>query len=317
MSTADWHPNGLATFFKSYYTFDDAQKLADMWSIPLREAKQAIGHKIIHNIEGLLPTEVGAPKANPDWDIESLTSFFKSAYTYEDAEQLALLWNISPYEAKKAIGHKINNNIQHLLPEGLQQPIKPDVKGTSPDWDPNGLDAFFKSNYTYDDAQALANLWGIGIVEAKQALGHKVINKLQHLLPSGLQQPTSKSKYSPAANFQAYVKSEYNYDDAVLLASLWSLGVPEAKNEIGYRVINDTEKTLPNKLRENDIDDKQHDRNTEFFKAYSQSGYDYDDAEKLAKLWSLSVIDAKHTIGAKIVNKITHLLPMGIDESGS
>ena len=309
MATSDWHPNGIAAFFKSDYTYDDAKKLAGLWNISVGEAKQALGHKVIHNIQHLLPQKIGAPKANPKWDLDSLTSFFKSDYTYDDAAELANLWNISPYEAKKAIGHKINNNIQHLLPEGLQKPTVPEVEGLSPNWDPHGLDAFFKSDYTFDDAQALANMWGISVVEAKQAIGHKIINKIQHLLPSGLQQPTSKTSDSPGANFQAYVKSDYNYDDAVLLATLWSLGVGEAKNEIGYRVIHGKEKTLPDKLRKNDIPNKHGDDQARFFNAFSQSKYDYDDAVLLAQLWNMSIVEAKQTIGAKVVHKITENLP--------
>ena len=162
----------------------------------------------------------------------------------------------------------------------------------------------------FEDGQALANLWSIGIVEAKQALGHKIINKLQDLLPSGLQQPTSNTKFSPSDNFQAYVKSEYDYDDAdaVLLSTLWSLGAPEAKNEIGFRVITDAEKSLPNKLRENDIPDKHDDENSKLYQAYSKSKYDYDDAAVLAQLWDMPIFEAKYTIGAKVVHKMTETL---------
>ena len=174
MAESDWHPNGIAAFFKSDYTFDDAKKLSELWNIPLRESKQVLGHKVINNIEHLLPQEVNPPKIDPEWNINSLT-------------------------------------------------------------------AFFKSDYAYEDAKALADMWNIGVVEAKQALGHKIINNIQDLLPSGLQNPNSKVDTSLGANFQAYVKSEYDYDDAVLLATLWSLGVPEAKNEIGYHVLQGTD----------------------------------------------------------------------------
>ena len=77
MPTSDWHPNGLAAFFKSDYTFGDAQKLAELWGIPVGEAKQVLGHKIIRNIEGLLPKVIGAPNASSKWDLDSLTSFLR------------------------------------------------------------------------------------------------------------------------------------------------------------------------------------------------------------------------------------------------
>ena len=251
--------------------------------------------------------------ATSDWDPKGIDVFFKSDYTFDDAQALANMWDIGVVEAKQALGHKIIHDIQHLLPKGLRQPTPSEGSDISPNWDPKGHDAFFNSDYTFDDAQALANMWDIGVVEAKQAIGHKIINNIQKLLPSGLQQPTSKTGDSPDANFQAWVKSEYDYDDAVLLASLWSLGVPEAKNEIGYRVLNGTDKTLPNKLRENNPPSKPVDPDAKFYEAYRKSDYDFDDAALLADLWSISIVEAKHTIGAKVINKITHLLPAKIN----
>ena len=45
------------------------------------------------------------------------------------------------------------------------------------------FNAYAKSNYTYNDAELLASLWNIDIVDAKKTIGYKIINKLEYLLP--------------------------------------------------------------------------------------------------------------------------------------
>ena len=185
------------------------------------------------------------------------------------------------------------------------------------DWHPKGYEAYAKSDYTYEDAAKLAELWSIPVVEAKQVLGHKIINGIQDLLPEDLQSPSgSKSdpKLDPKTGpdgsetkFRAYVKSDYNYDDAELLASLWNMSIAEAKNEIGYKVIHGLEDNLPDKLRENDVIPPSHEDRA--YEAFRQSPYDYDDAELLSGVWGLSIVEAKQMIGVTVTTKMEQLLP--------
>jgi hypothetical protein len=57
---AGWDSNGFEIYAASDYHYEDAALLAKLWAIPIAEAKQAIGHKITHQIENLLPAEVQA-----------------------------------------------------------------------------------------------------------------------------------------------------------------------------------------------------------------------------------------------------------------
>lgn len=193
----------------------------------------------------------------------------------------------------------------------------------SSDWHPKGFEAYAKSDYTFEDAQTLADLWSIPVGEAKQVLGHKILNDIQDLLPEGLQRPSASKvdpkfdpkldpKTTPAGvskTFLAYVKSDYDYEDAELLASLWNLSVVEAKDEIGYKVIHGLEANLPDKLRDNDIVEVHLTPEDKAYEAFRQSDYDYDDAELLSGVWGLSIVEAKQMIGSTVITKMDQLLP--------
>lgn len=123
-----------------------------------------------------------SPKAEePYWENIRFNAYAKSNYTYEDAELLASLWNIDIIEAKKTIGYKIVNKLEHLLPDKIQGgsgSYKVESK-----YDLEALGMFVLSPYTYDDANNLAGLWEIDILDAKETIGIKVLNGDEKLLP--------------------------------------------------------------------------------------------------------------------------------------
>lgn len=252
MSESDWHPKGFEAYAGSNYSYDDAALLAQLWNISVGEAKQAIGHKIIHGIEDLLPSKVAPdPKVSDhppnDWDNKALDAFFKSGYTYEDAERLAQLWGQpDAYAGKKLIGGKILSGNTKLLEQLL--------KGPEVNENEKWLDAFFNSNYTYDDADLLAQLWGLGSAfEGKKLIGAKLVNGLENLLPDKLRRDSGGcgvDKINPDDKaYDAFFNSEYTYDDAELLARLWNISLGEAKKTIGNKVIHGIDQALPMDVR--------------------------------------------------------------------
>lgn len=187
MSTSDWHPKGFQAYVKSSYRYEDAELLAQLWEIPLGEAKQVIGHKIIHGIEGLLPAGVEPDSKTTDpkasWDDKALDAFFNSPFSYEDAERLAQLWSQpDAYAGKKLIGAKILSGNKHLVAKLF--------KGSARSEEEKWLDTFFNSSYTYDDADLLSQLWSLSSVyEGKKLIGAKLLNGLEKLLPDKVRPP--------------------------------------------------------------------------------------------------------------------------------
>ncbi|MBU0654010.1 MAG: hypothetical protein KJ914_02640, partial [Gammaproteobacteria bacterium] len=55
------------------------------------------------------------------YDLEALGMFVLSPYTFNDADQLAQLWDISIVDAKEIIGIKILNGDEALLPDEIRR----------------------------------------------------------------------------------------------------------------------------------------------------------------------------------------------------
>ena len=196
------------------------------------------------------------PKAeSPYWENDLFKAYANSNYTYDDAELLASLWNIDIVDAKKTIGYKVINKLEHLLPEK----IRGGSGGGDGDWHDGGkvtaddqLDAFFKSNYTYDDAELLSQLWNIDIVEAKKTIGNKIIYGWEKYLPEKIQGGSGDKSGEGGYDLEAlgmFVLSPYTYDDADQLAQLWEIDIIDAKEVIGINILHGDEKLLPDKIR--------------------------------------------------------------------
>ncbi|GAA1639066.1 hypothetical protein [Actinoplanes couchii] len=110
------------------------------------------------------------------------------------------------------------------------------------------------------------------------------------------------------AGFDAYFAAGYGYDNAVELAKLWNLGADkfaQAKAVAGLKLLageNLPVNPIPNGDGpvggEEPIDPEQDKQFAEYF----NSGYDYDDAVKLAEIWKLADTgDAKLKAGKKLL----------------
>jgi nucleoid-associated protein YgaU len=90
-----------------------------------------------------------------------LAAFGKSGYTYDDAVRLAWFWQQDIVEAKARIGRKVKWQNRKILDQML--------------YEANGqYNWILKSPYTMADAEALAELWGCTVEQAKVAGGHKI-----------------------------------------------------------------------------------------------------------------------------------------------
>ena len=96
----------------------------------------------------------------PQEQIE-LAAFGQSKYTYDDAVRLAWFWQQDIVETKQRIGRKVKWQNQKILDQMLYE-----ARGEY-NW-------ILKSPYTMADAEALAELWGCTVGQAKVAGGHKI-----------------------------------------------------------------------------------------------------------------------------------------------
>ncbi len=92
-----------------------------------------------------------------------------------------------------------------------------------------------------------------------------------------------------AGAVEAFVASKYTYCDAKLVAGVWSISITQAKAEIGMKIQNGIESNIPLILRDA--------RNAGYACEWADTPHNYNDAEKLAKLWGYAdPADAKAKI---------------------
>ncbi|MEO1060171.1 MAG: LysM peptidoglycan-binding domain-containing protein [Actinomycetota bacterium] len=96
----------------------------------------------------------------PQSQIE-LAAFDQSKYTYDDAVRLAWFWQQDIVETKQRIGRKVKWQNQKILDQMLYEAT-------------GQYNWILKSPYTMNDAEALAQLWGCTVEQAKVAGGHKI-----------------------------------------------------------------------------------------------------------------------------------------------
>ncbi|WP_328477729.1 hypothetical protein OHA21_25255 [Actinoplanes sp. NBC_00393] len=206
-------------------------------------------------------------------------------------------------------------NLPAILPSGpaatvpvavLPAAAAPSATPTTPPTDKElreRWDAYFGAGYNYTSALELARLWNMnpdetGLVKAEA--GRRLLAGETLPIRPLPEAPVSEEPADPAASKQldAFFNAGYTWDEAVELAKLWKLDDPsDAKYEAGKRLLDG--KKLPVKPDPKNVAEA---KKMEKANAFWDAGYDYEDAEKLAKLWKLDdTYDAKIMAGAKIL----------------
>lgn len=94
-------------------------------------------------------------------------ALWDAGYTPEDIDALGVLWGTEWWETKSRLGQ--------MLIDGVEVPVTP---GSTPSQTP-GVDqtrALWNAGYTYEDAAALAALWGIDPGDAKIRAGQALMD---------------------------------------------------------------------------------------------------------------------------------------------
>jgi hypothetical protein len=252
---------------------------------------------------GVAPaTTSPSPISSQDAD-RALNAYFNAGYNYDDAMQLAKLWNMSDdaLAVKTAAGQK--------LLAGQQLPIKPSSTPASQVDAAESADvnAFFDAGYTYDDAVRLAQLWkSADAYHAKVTGGQKLL--AGETLPIGPGSTPSSIEGAPAASLDsqdtadmdAFFNAGYTYDDAVQLGKLWKMSdLSQIKATAGKKVA--AGETLPI-APGSTATDKQNATESADVEAFFNAGYTYDDAVRLGQMWNnANTYQVKVTAGQKLI----------------
>jgi hypothetical protein len=113
--------------------------------------------------------------------------------------------------------------------------------------------------------------------------------------------PTSLSDAELGRDVDAFAAAGYGYNDAVQLAAIWHTraNVGFVKAEGGRLLL--AGQTLPIRPHPDPPDMVPSDHDADAQQKFWAAGYDADDAEKLARLWHVSLDDAKVKGGEKLL----------------
>jgi hypothetical protein len=100
---------------------------------------------------------------------EAIAAYYEDGYGYCDAQLLSALWSqSSPFDAKLLAGEKILRGRT-----GQTLGLSPHIEQARADYADQGI-CSYNSDFTFEDAVALANYWNISLENAKSTLVYKL-----------------------------------------------------------------------------------------------------------------------------------------------
>lgn len=102
-------------FWGAEYSAGDLEELCDLWNVDALEAKARAGQMILDG-ETVPVAPSGPVEDVPYLELDAQEALLEAGITYEDAEQLAELWQIDPVEAKVRAGDMLLRGEELPLP---------------------------------------------------------------------------------------------------------------------------------------------------------------------------------------------------------
>jgi hypothetical protein len=94
-------------FWGAEYSAGDLEELCELWNVDALEAKARAGQMILDGETVPVPPGTSAPEDTPYLELDAQEALLEAGITYEDAEQLAELWQIGTVEAKVRAGEML------------------------------------------------------------------------------------------------------------------------------------------------------------------------------------------------------------------
>jgi hypothetical protein len=232
-----------------------------------------------------------------DYQQEVLAAYFNAGYGYCDAQMLGAFWSISPADAKMTAGKGLLGyqgylrNIPSKLARARQQYAGRNV-------------CSYASDFSYEDAVALATYWKVPISTAKDSLRSKLESGNLRLAKSEVRAAnrSSKKPKAPVSTdyrqevLAAYFNAGYGYCDAQMLGAFWSISPADAKITAGKGLLGYQGylRNIPSKLAR--ARQQYAGRNVCSY----ASDFSYEDAVALAAYWKVPISVAKSSLTSKL-----------------
>ena len=231
-----------------------------------------------------------ATAQQPSASLEQLQyeAFENSKYTDKDAKLLTMYWDYGDFSnAKLYIGSLLMSGDDATVQKVLQQAQL--LKQQD--------EAFWNGKYTIDDAELLAEYWGVPeLWDAKLKIGTLLLSGDDAAIQKALQQAANQAnpeQQDEQQQSEAFWNSKYTYNDAQLLAEWWGMSAPwDAKLKIGSLLMSGDDAAIQKALQQQQQSN-----------AFWNGQYTIADAQILAEYWNKSALwDAKLKIGSLLMS---------------
>ena len=113
------------------------------------------------------------------------------------------------------------------------EPTAADVLAGADEYTQERSDAFWDAGYYMQDANALADLWHVEVIEAKGRAGQMLLDGQPVPIAPGSSLDLTDPDTIAELEAEAYWDAGYTGDDGTALAALWNVDVYEAKATAG------------------------------------------------------------------------------------
>ena len=229
-----WHQAG--------FRYCDAKILANAWGGDPWDAKVRGGHKIAAagSDSGLRDALMSA--AGPATEAGVSCTYVDGDVSYDDAVLLAQLWGLQDADDAKTrveqkLGMGLGPEVQDTLSAVIRDLQYGEMEGgegsdAHAPFDPQpDVDAFLAAEreYSFCDAQVLAQSWSVSEYEAKAAIGYKLRRDFAHQLPSLLEGARRGLVDAGAVDRCSAEQSGLVDDDLASLAAHWEVSADESR----------------------------------------------------------------------------------------
>ena len=197
-------------------------------------------------------------------------------------------WGLSMYDTKLAIGERFANS-KDLLTEIQMAAQKATAEGLK-------VCDFWDLDFQYEDAEAMAEFWGSDTYEAKMSIARKVAATSQLSFKKQFKKQLARaSAIDSSLNPMAAFYTKYDYCHAKMVAYAYGMQASDTKIWLGELLQSDAELVdLKLKFAQQTIK-----KDPAGACNFTDTRYSYADAEKLSKIWEISVIEAKSWVVQK------------------
>ena len=281
------------SFYETEFSYDDAELLAQSWGSSVEEVKAYVESKVFYGRADIIRDELAGLRGGLESDHDPAELFYSKGFSYCDAELLSVVWQEDAWDAKVRAGNKLNRGDVVTVEESLAEARETQI-------DRERVCNFYNSEFTYDDAELLANAWGMSVGETKAYIEDKLFLGAAESIRSELGDFRSTSIGAEIEAIDRFWASGFTYCDARLIAAYWYEDIYEAKQTVGDKIQTGSAGWVDREFSEARA--AVGSGNLQNFSCnYADEGYTYADMEALAGLWQMGVGDAKVYVEHKLL----------------